>query len=74
MLTLGRICKFIPHRVVQGGGGGRGVMEPLPSVFDMLQYFKKILPSLESLRSLKKMRYILWVVALLEARDVTNNQ
>ena len=56
------------------GGGGRGVMEPLPSVFDMLQYFKKILPSLESLRSLKKMRYILWVVALLEARDVTNNQ
>ena len=30
--------------VVQGG-----VMEPLPRVFDMLQYFKTILPSVGSL-------------------------
>ena len=29
--------------------GGWGVMEPLPRVFDMLQYFEKILPSVESL-------------------------
>ena len=28
---------------------GGGVMEPLPRVFDMLQDFKKILPSVESL-------------------------
>ena len=46
-------------------------MEPLPGVFDMLQYFETILPLVESL--LNKMRYILWVMALLEACDVTNN-
>ena len=33
--------------VVQGGGGGW--MEPLPGVFDTLQYFKTILPLVESL-------------------------
>ena len=33
--------------VVQGGGGGW--MEPLPRVFDMLQYFETILTSVESL-------------------------
>ena len=46
-----------------------GWMEPLPGVFDILQYFGTILP----LDLLNKMRYILWVVALLEACDVTNN-
>ena len=36
--------------MVQGGGGG--LMDPLlPWVFDMLQYFEKILPSVESLWS-----------------------
>ena len=48
-------------------------MEPLPRVFDMLQYFETILPSAESLDLLNKMRCILWVVALLEACDVSNN-
>ena len=33
--------------VVQGRGGG--LMGPLPRVFDMLQYFEAILPSVESL-------------------------
>ena len=48
--------------VVQGG------------VFYMLQYFKTILPSvLKAFDLLNKMRYILWVVALLEGCDVTNN-
>ena len=32
--------------VVQGGGGW---MKPLPGVFDMLQYFEKVLPLVESL-------------------------
>ena len=32
--------------VVQGGGGW---MEPVPTVFEMLQYFETILTSLESL-------------------------
>ena len=46
-LTLGRTRKFIPPTVAQGGGGGW--MEPLPGVFDILQYFETILPSVESL-------------------------
>ena len=33
---------------VQGWGGG-GWMEPLPGVFDMLQYFETILPLVENL-------------------------
>ena len=30
-------------------GGGEGLVEPLPGVFDMLQYFETILPLVESL-------------------------
>ena len=41
-------------------------MEPLPGVFDI--FFIKA-----SFDLLNKMRYILWVMALLEACDVTNN-
>ena len=48
MLTLGRTSKFIPPSCYKGGGGG-GWMEPLPVVFDMLQYFETILPLVESL-------------------------
>ena len=72
--TLIRTHKIIIHTptMVQKGGG---LMEPpLPAVFDMLQYFETILPLVKSLTDLlNKMRYILWVVALLEACDVTNN-
>ena len=50
------------------------MIESLPAVFDMLQYFESILPLVESLNDLlNKMRYILWVVALMEACDITNN-
>jgi len=52
--------------VVQGG-----LMEPLPRVCDMLQYFECLQWKSFDLHS--KMRYILWVVALLEACDVANN-
>ena len=47
LLTLARTCKFIPPpwTVVQGGG----VDGPPPRVFDTLQYFETILPSVESL-------------------------
>ena len=44
-------------------------MDPLPGVFDMLQYFETILPLVESLDLLNKVRYILWVGVLLEARE-----
>ena len=49
------------------------MIEPLPRFFGMLQYSETILPSVEAFDNLNKMRYILWVVALLEACDVTNN-
>ena len=37
----------------------------------MLQYFENILPQWKAIDLLYKMRYILWVVAPLEACDVT---
>ena len=51
----------------------RGLIEPFPRDFDMLQFFKTFLPSIETLDLLNKKRFILCVVALLEACDVTNN-
>ena len=50
-------------------------MEPLPGLFNMLQHIETILLLVESLCRdlLNKMKYILWVVALLEACDVTSN-
>ena len=48
-------------------------MVPLLRVFDMLQYFEKILPLVESLSSSQQDEVYQWVVALLEACDVTNN-
>ena len=39
----------------------------------MLQYFEKILPSVQSFDLLYKVRYILLVVALLEGGDVTKH-
>ena len=57
--------------VVQGGVDWT---PPPPWVFDTLQSFETILPSVESLwSSLHKMRYILLVVALLEVCDVTKH-
>ena len=43
-----------------------------PRVFHMFQYFETILPSV-TYDLLYKIRYILWVVALLGACDITNN-
>ena len=49
------VCFFNPQTYAQGhtptviqGGGGGGLMEPLPRVFEMLQYLETILPSVES--------------------------
>ena len=52
---------------------GWGWVEPLPGVFDMLQYFETILPLVENYYLLNKMKCILRVVVLLETCDVTNN-
>ena len=45
-LILGRTRKFIHPPWYKLGGGS---IEPLPRVFDVLQYFETILPSVESL-------------------------
>ena len=63
--------KFIPPPWYKGGGGQRW-MDP-PRVFDMLQYFETILLPWKAFDLLYKMRYILWVVALLGTCDVANN-
>ena len=46
---LGRTRKFI--LLLLYNGVGEGWMEPLPGVFDMLQYFETILPLVENLWS-----------------------
>ena len=48
-------------------------MVPLLRVFDMLQYFERFCLLWKAFDLLNNMRYIFWVVALLEACDVTNN-
>ena len=67
-LTPGRTRKFIPpqRHKAKWGEGGKVVMEPLPRVLICCLQWK-------AFDLLNKMRYILWVVALLEACDVTNN-
>ena len=46
ILSLRRTRKFI---LLLWYKGGRGWMEPLPGVFDMLQYFETIFPLVENL-------------------------
>ena len=64
------MCTQIHTPTVAQRGEG---MEPLPGVFDMLQYFKGILTLWKAFDLLNKMRYILGVVALLEACGFINN-
>ena len=53
---------------------GRGeVLEPLPRVFYILQYFEKNHPQWKAFELLEKMKYILWVVALPETCAVTKH-
>ena len=68
-LTPGRTGKWQIHTPTEAQGevgGGEVVMEPLPRTLICCLQWK-------AFDLLNKMRYILWVVALLEACDVTNN-
>ena len=49
ILSVGRTRKFI--LLLLYNGVGEEWMEPLPGVFDMLQYFKTMLPLVENLWS-----------------------
>ena len=67
LLTLGRARKFIPPPWYKGGG-----MEPLLS-FWCCSILKPFYLQWKAFDLLNKMRYMIRVVALLEACDVTNN-
>ena len=56
-----------------GGGGGRGWMEPPLKFLIFCSILKRFYLQWKAFDLLCKRRYILWVVALLAACDVTNN-
>ena len=59
--------------LVQGGGGRRGWMEPFLEFLICWSIPKLFYLQWKAFDLLYKIRYILWVVALLGACDVTNN-
>ena len=76
------ICDFLNPRtytqihapnVVQGGGGGGGGWSPSPEFLTCCSISKRFYPWWKAFDFLNKTRYILLVVALLEACDITNN-
>ena len=75
ILTLGRTRKFIPPPCYKGGrGGGRlGWMESVLKFLICWSIPKRFYLQWKAFDLLYKIRYILWVVALLGACDVTNN-
>ena len=70
-LTLGRTRKLIPHTPTRGGGGGG--WNPSPEFLICCSISKRFYLKWKAFDLLNKIRYILWVVALLEACDVPNN-
>ena len=56
-----------------GGGGGGGWWSPSLEVLICSSILKWFCLQWKAFDLLNKMRYILWVVALLEARDINNN-
>ena len=68
-LTLERTRKVIPrHRGSKGGG-----WNPSPEFLICYSISKRFYLKWKAFDLLNKIRYILWVVALLKACDVTNN-
>ena len=74
-LTIGRTSKFIPSLYPHRDTRGVGVDGTPPQSFwyIALSISKRICLQWKAFDFLKKIRYMLWVVALLEAFDVTNN-
>ena len=70
-LTLGRTRKFIPPPWYKGGGG-EGKVDGTPSQ-SYVAVFRNEFYLQRKAFDLLKMRYILLMVALLEACDVTQN-
>ena len=65
-------AKAYHYRCTRRGGGRVDESSPL-RFFDMLQYFEKTLPPVESFSSSRQDEVIIsWVVALFETCNVTN--
>ena len=67
-LTLGRTRKDIPHTTTRGGGRG---WNPSPEFLISCSISKRFYLRWKGFDLLNKIGYILWVVALLEACEVT---
>ena len=72
-LTLGRTRKFIPPPWYKGGGGVVDETPPQSYVEICCSISKRFYLQRKAFDLLNKMRYILWMVALLEDCDVTHN-
>ena len=59
--------------VVHDGGGGEASWNPSPEFLTCCSISKRFCLQWKAFDLLNKMRYIIWVMALLEACDVTNN-
>ena len=70
-LNFGHTCKFIPPPWYNGVGGGW--WNPSLEVLICCSILKWFCLQWKAFDLLNKMRYIFWVVALLEACDITNN-
>ena len=70
-LNLWHTCKFIPPPWYKGGGGVW--WSPSREVLICSSILKRFCLQWKAFDLLNKMRYILWVVAMLEACDITNN-
>ena len=76
LLTLRRTRKFIPPLPppwYKEGGGGVG-WNPSPKFLICCSILKRFCFQWKAFDRLNKVRYILWVVALLEACDVNNGR
>ena len=69
-LTIGRTRHFIPPPGSTRGGGG---WNPSPAFLICCGILKRFYLYWKAFDLLNKMSYVLWVVALLEACDVTKN-
>ena len=74
-LSLGRTRKFIPPPWYKGvcGGGGGGLYNPSPEFLISCSISKRFCFQWKTFDLFNKMRYILWVMTLLEGCDVIKN-
>ena len=73
VLTVGRTRKFMPQPWKKRGGGWGVDGTPPLNLLICCSLSTRFCLQWKNFDRLNKMRHVLWVVALLEACDVTNN-